>query len=186
MDAITALHTRNSSPLLVEPAPQGRDREQIFQAALRAPDHARLRPWRFLCVEGEARQRLGELLCEAALVDDLQLDSAKQTKLKNAPLRAPLIIVVAARISEHPKVPEVEQILSAGAALTNMLNAAHALGFACIWRTGAISYSRTLMGRLGLQANEKIVGFLYLGSAGGELKALPEFDSGDFFEQWEG
>lgn len=186
MDAITALLTRNSCALLTDPAPQGGERETIFRAALRAPDHANLRPWRFLCVEGDARIRLGELMCQAALDENPGLEEGKQNKLRNAPLRAPLVIVVAAKISEHPKVPEIEQLLSAGAALTNMMNAAHALGYSGIWRTGDISFSRMLMRAIGLESNEKIVGFLYLGTASAEPKRLPELQVADYFEEWTG
>ena len=121
MDAITALQQRNSSPRLSEPAPMGEDRNAIFQAALRAPDHARLRPWRFLTVEGDDRLTLGAKMASAAKFDNPDLDAAIYEKLKSAPLRAPLLVIVIAKISEHPKVPEVEQILSAGAAATKLL-----------------------------------------------------------------
>lgn len=184
MDAITSLLTRNSCALLGEPAPSGEDREYIFKAALRAPDHANLKPWRFLCVEGNARQKLGDLMCDAALKNNPQLEEGKQKKLRNAPARAPLVVVVAAKISEHPKVPEVEQLLSAGSALTNMLNAAHALGFAGIWRTGDISFNRTFMDSMGLAHNEKIVGFLYLGTATSTSKKLAELPVDQYFEDW--
>ena len=184
MDAINALLTRNSCALLEEPAPQGAVREQIFQAALRAPDHANLKPWRFLCVEGDARQELGQLMCESALKDRPDLDEATQKKLSQAPLRAPLVIIVVARITEHPKVPELEQLLSAGAALSNMLIAAHATGFAGIWRTGDISFSRSFMDVVGLSNNEQIIGFLYLGTAKAKAKKLPNLSTAEYFEIW--
>ena len=184
MDAITALQQRNSSARLSEPAPTGEDRHAIFQAALRAPDHARLRPWRFLTVEGDARLTLGEKMASAAKIDNPGLDPAIYEKLKLAPLRAPLLVIVIAKISEHPKVPEVEQILSAGAAATKLLTAAHALGYAGIWRTGSVSFSRTFMSSIGLQANEKMVGFIYLGTADGPSKPLPDMAVDDFFQAW--
>ena len=185
MDAITALQQRSSSSRLVAPAPNGDDREAIFQAALRAPDHARLRPWRFLTVEGDARLNLGQKMAAAAIMDNPQLDPVIHAKLQQAPLRAPLIVVAATRISDHPKVPAVEQVLSAGAAVTKMLTAAHALGFAGIWRTGSVSYSRSFMSSMGLQANETIVGFVYLGTADGPSKKLPHLAVNDFFEVWQ-
>ena len=184
MDAITALQQRNSSPRLSEPAPMGEDRNAIFQAALRAPDHARLRPWRFLTVEGDDRLTLGTKMASAAKFDNPDLDAAIYEKLKSAPLRAPLLVIVIAKISEHPKVPEVEQILSAGAAATKLLTAAHALGYAGIWRTGSVSFSRTFMNSIGLQANEKMVGFIYLGTADGPSKTLPDMAVDDFFQVW--
>ena len=184
MDAITALQQRNSSARLSEPAPIGEDRNAIFQAALRAPDHARLRPWRFLTVEGDDRLTLGAKMASAAKFDNPELDAAIYEKLKSAPLRAPLLVIVIAKISEHPKVPEVEQILSAGAAATKLLTAAHALGYAGIWRTGSVSFSRTFMNSIGLQANEKMVGFIYLGTADGPSKTLPDMAVDDFFQVW--
>ena len=111
MDALQLLLRRNSSPKLTEPAPSSADLETMFQAALRAPDHARLRPWRFLVIEGEARHRLGDLI-----VDVMGLEGEKAQQAKAKPLRAPMIVVVAAKFSEHPKVPEIEQYLSAGCA----------------------------------------------------------------------
>lgn len=184
MDALTALHNRNSTPKLAEPAPQGDDREAIFQAALRAPDHARLRPWRFLTVEGDARLALGEKMAAAALFENADLDPAIHDKQLVAPMRAPLVIVAAAKIVEHAKVPEIEQLLSAGAAVSQMLTAAHALGFAGIWRTGSVSFSRMFMESIGLAANETIVGFIYLGTPEGRQKTLPTLSSQDFFEAW--
>ena len=184
MDALTALHNRNSAAKLADPAPQGDDREAIFQAALRAPDHARLRPWRFLTVEGDARLVLGEKMAAAALFENPELDSAIHAKQLLAPMRAPLVIIAAAKIVEHPKVPEIEQLLSAGSAVSQMLTAAHALGFAGMWRTGSVSFSRMFMSSVGLAENETIVGFVYLGTAQGRQKTLPELASNDFFEPW--
>ena len=186
MDAITALLNRNSTPKLIDPAPTSDDRETIFQAALRAPDHARLRPWRFLCIEGDSRILLGEKLAAAAKYENPDIDEAIYNKQLNSPMRAPLVVIAVAKITEHPKVPEIEQLLSAGAAVTKMLTAAHALGYAAIWRTGSVSFSRFFMYSIGLVANEKIVGIVYLGSANGAQKPLPSMETADFFSTWSG
>jgi len=184
MDAITALQSRNSATSLVEPGPTPEEREELFRAALRAPDHARLRPWRFLVIEGEARHRLGETLVSVARAANPDLDEQAGIKLRNAPLRAPLIIVVLARLQEHPKVPEIEQLLSAGAAAQNLLIGVHALGYGAIWRTGDIAYRPELVGALGLDADHRVVGFLYVGTPGAAPKPLPELDSADFVRTW--
>ena len=181
MDAIAALHTRNSSPKLAAPAPTGEACEAIFQAALRAPDHACLRPWRFQVYEGEAREQLGVTVAEAMRRADPALEQARYDKLCAAPLRAPMVVVAAAHIQPHPKVPEVEQLLSAGAAVTNMLNAAHALGYAAIWRTGDAAFEREVMDALGFAANEQIVGFVYLGTRAGAAKPLKPLAVADYF-----
>jgi nitroreductase len=186
MDALTALHTRNSAPSLVEPAPGPEARDAIFTAALRAPDHGRLRPWRFLIVEGEARGRLGERLAAVAAEANPGISEQESVKLRNAPMRAPLLVIVAARLQESPKVPEIEQMLSAGCAAHAVLIASHALGFGAIWRTGPVTYLPGLNSALGLEESERVVAFLYLGSIVGELKPLPQHAHGDFVSSGKG
>lgn len=178
------LCTRNSAPRLCEPGPSPDELEQLFKAALRAPDHAWLRPWRFLCVEGERREALGELLKAALQQRDPAADAKALEKARLAPLRAPLVIVVVARLSDHPKVPHSEQRLSAGCAAHSILLAAEALGYAGIWRTGAAAFDPQVMTGLGLDATEEITGFLYLGSRDGPAKNLPNLDPEDFVRHW--
>ena len=180
MDALTALHTRKASPKLVEPAPKDDELTLIYQAALRAPDHAMLRPWRFLVVKGEARKKLGELFVEA-----MQPETEEQkNKLLKAPLRAPMIIIAVSTITEHPKVPAVEQISSTAAAVQNMSLAAHALGYASIWRTGAVAFSDKVKRGLDLSTSDEIVGLLYLGSSTYENLPIPAVNIDDHFEDW--
>ena len=178
------LTRRSSAARLVEPAPGGEQLDAILAAAMRAPDHARLRPWRFLCVSGERRADLGKLLVEALLLRNPQADAAAQQKAANAPLRAPLVVVVIARLSEHPKVPAIEQRLSAGCAAYGLLLAAEALGYAGIWRTGDAAFDRRLMEMMGLAANEEIVGFVYLGSREGEARPIAAPPLAGYVEQW--
>jgi nitroreductase len=111
-------------------------------------------------------------------------DAAALAKARNAPLRAPLVVVVVARITQHPKVPPVEQRLSAGCAAHAILLAAEACGYAGIWRTGEGAFDRTVMDVLGLEANEEIVGFIYLGSREGAAKPLPHLDTAEFVSSW--
>ena len=186
MDALALLHTRNSAPKLDEPAPDRSAIDNMLQAALRAPDHAHLQPTRFLTVSGEARQQLGELFADAAAQRQPDLTVEKKQLLASKALRAPLIIVVIAKITEHPKVPEIEQWLTAGCAAQNILLAAHALGFAGIWRTGANAYDPVIEQGLGLAANEKIVGYLYLGTASEPRKSIPQPDTAEFCQPWLG
>ena len=105
IDAMTLLTERNSAPRLTEPAPDAAAREAMFAAALRAPDHAWLRPWRFLTVEGEVRRDLGGVLERSLLRRMPDADAAAREKARGAPLRAPLVVVVLARLQAHPKVP---------------------------------------------------------------------------------
>lgn len=186
MDAITALHTRNSVNLLSDPAPTKQQLENIFKAGLRACDHGNLRPWKFLLIEGEARERFGELMLRVkTAMDGGELEPAFAMKLKAKPLRAPIIIVVVAKVSKDHKIPDIEQILSAGASAQMMMVAAHAQGVGAIWRSGSLIFRPEMLAGLGLGEADKIVGLLYLGTPRAS-KSLPQLDPDDFVVNWQG
>lgn len=178
------LQNRNSSPRLCEPAPSGPVLEEIFAAALRAPDHAWLRPWRFITVSGDRRNAFGQVLRDSLQARNPAADEASLAKAAGAPLRAPLLVVVVTRLSEHPKVPAVEQRQSAACAAHAILLATEASGYAGIWRTGDAAFDPAVMAALGLGATEEITGFLYLGTREGKAKPLPKLDVGDFVSTW--
>jgi nitroreductase len=181
LDAIDALQQRTSSPRLIEPAPSEAELEIIYKSGLRAPDHGMLRPWHFLVVKGEAREKLGELFA-----DSLNPDSEEdKTKLRNAPMRAPIVIVAVAEIQEHPKVPPVEQITATAAAIQNMSVAIHALGYSSIWRTGKAAFDVGVKEALGFSAKDEIVGFLYVGTPTVQ-RDIPENKVEDYFKEWSG
>ena len=183
-DLLHFLQQRNSAPKLTAPAPSDAELKEMFSAAMRAPDHARLRPWRFLTVAGERREALGALFREALLARNPLADDSAQEKAASAPLRAPLLVVVVARLCEHPKVPYIEQQLAAGCAAHGLLLAAETLGYAGIWRTGDACFDRKVMDGLGLSSSEEIVGFLYLGTRQGDPKPLPKLPIEDYVSQW--
>jgi nitroreductase len=164
MDALTALTTRVSAVALGDPAPDGAKLEAILAAGQRAPDHGRLRPFQFLLVRGEGRERLGDLWAESLLRRDPAAEPAVLDKEKGKALRAPLIIVAAARIQGSLKVPTIEQIIATGAAAQNILVATHALGFGGFWRTGPAAYDDEIKRALGLTPADSIVGYLYIGT----------------------
>jgi nitroreductase len=151
---------------------------------MRAPDHAWLHPWRFLTVRDERREALGQLFEQCLVLRNPEADEAARTKARNAPLRAPLLVVVVVRLSEHPKVPHIEQRLSAGCAAQGILLAAEASGYAGIWRTGDAAFDRNVMDGLGLSAEEEIIGFLYLGSRDGRVKPIPQLSTAEFVSSW--
>lgn len=185
MDAIEALTSRRSPVKLVEPAPGDAEITALLNAAIRAPDHGRLRPWRFLVLRGAARERLGDVLAKAlkARAPDVPGDVVERERQK--PLRAPLMIVVAAAIAEG-KIPPVEQILSAGAAAQNIMLAAHAMGFGAMWRTGDGAYDAQVKEALGLKSDDAIVGFLYLGTPAGRTPIPPdEPPAQSFVREWQ-
>ena len=183
-DFLRFLQNRNSAPRLVSPAPDETQMAEIFKAALRVPDHAWLQPSRFICIAGERRSDFGEVLAQSLSLRNPTADYAACTKARNAPMRAPLIVVVVARLSDHPKVPHSEQRLSSGCAAQAILLACEAIGFAGVWRTGDAAFDRTVMTRLGLSAEEEITAFLYLGTRDGKAKSLPQPDQENFVSAW--
>lgn len=184
MNAIEVLSRRVSVGKLVGPAPDKAQMIAIRHAALRAADHANLRPWRFLEVRGERLSQLGELFCQAALAVEPGLSEAQQDRFRAMPSRAPMVVVAIARIVEHPKVPRYEQLLSAGCAVQNMLNAAFAMGLGAYWRTGDLALNPHLRELLGLADSDEIVGFVYLGTPESAFREPPALEPGEYFEEW--
>jgi nitroreductase len=170
MDALEAIETRSSVSALAEPGPTDAQWAALLRAAWRAPDHARLRPWRFLIVRGEARRRFGDILADALLSSEPGAAPEALSRERQKPLRAPAILVVAATPKPHPKVPQIEQMLAAGAATQNILLAAHAMGLGAIWRTGAPAYDPGVAAALGLPPGSHIVGFVYIGTPAAGVK----------------
>lgn len=164
MDALAALTTRASPAKLGDPAPDDFDLESMLRAAVCAPDHGRLRPWRFIVVRDAARVELGEALAECLRQREPDAPFAAAEKERTKTLRAPVILIVVAAPRAHAKIPVIEQVVSAGTAAQNILLAAHAMGFGGFWRTGVSAYDERVKRVLGLSAEDTIVGFLYLGT----------------------
>lgn len=184
MQALEALLSRVSFSRLEAPAPTAEQRQVLLQAAFRVPDHGWLRPWRLISIEGERRGELGELLLQGLRENQAEVGDAEREKTLAMPLRAPLLWCIVARVQPHPKVPEAEQLLTAGCAAHAVLQAAHALGLGGIWRSGPLSYTRAVAEGLGLAGNERLLGFLYLGTPVGEAHRLPELQPSDFLSDW--
>lgn len=166
-DALNLLKTRRSiKPIeLNGPAPSPAELETLLTIASRVPDHGKLTPWRFIVFEGEARLAAGEKIAAAFRTRraDATADQVEHERKRLA--RAPLVIAVVSRAAPHVKIPEWEQIMSAGAAATSLVMAAHALGFAASWLTEWYAYDRTVLDGLGLAPNERIAGFVHIGRA---------------------
>jgi len=164
---LATLLSRRSVPaqLLAPPGPTPPQIERALDVALRAPDHGSLRPWRFVLIRGAARARLAALFERRMRERDPQLPPGKIEKARRRVESAALVIAVAAHVVEHPKVPELEQLLSSGAAVMNLLNAFHAQGLAAIWLTGENAYDREVAAELGFGAADRSLGFVYVGSA---------------------
>jgi nitroreductase len=167
MDAIEALNSRATAKTFGGDAPIKEHLAAVLQAAVRAPDHGRLRPWRFMLIEGDQRQKLGELLAASAKRRVPGLSAGDLQRERDKAMRAPLIILVAARIVPGTKVPAIEQLLAAGSAAQNILLALHALGYASAWKTGEAAYDTELKKSLGFAADDHIIGFIYTGGMAG-------------------
>jgi len=163
------LRSRRSTPfpLMRPPGPDAGTLDAMLQIAARVPDHGKLAPWRFIVIDRAAGERLGVVLEEIGRADGadakrLEIDRARFT-------RAPVCVAVVSRAAPHVKIPEWEQVLSAGAVCLNLLHAAAAHGFGGNWVTEWPAYDRRVLDRLGLEAEEKIAGFVHIGTA--EAKA---------------
>ncbi|RUR57556.1 nitroreductase family protein [Vreelandella populi] len=186
MDGLTLLHNRSSMGKLVEPAPTAEQMDAIYQAALRAPDHKELRPWRFIEFTGEGRTRLGELFAEAEFQEDPSADDDTLNSARKKPLRAPMIIAVIAKVTpDLPKVPKMEQVISAGCAAHGILLAAHAQELGAMWRSGKYAFDPVVRKGLSLEEDDEVVAFIYLGNLGGRHKPLPQHNVADFVERWD-
>jgi nitroreductase len=183
--ALDLLLNRQSSGALVEPAPSGADLDLILDAGLRAPDHGRLRPWRFVIIRGEAKEKWATRVAEAIQQRDPENAPAMIDKYRAWVQRTPLIVALGAEIVPNHKIPEIEQMLSAGAAAMNMLNAAHLLGYGGMWVTGANAYDPKVASALGLEAPSRLVGFLALGTPKpGPILARPSREA--HVREWRG
>lgn len=185
METLEAIQTRNSVPLLTDPAPTSEEMSEVYKGALRAPDHARLRPWKFIEVRGDSRDKLAKIFIDTATALNSDLSENEISKLEKAPHRAPMVIILAANIKEHPKVPEIEQIISLGAAAQNILLGIHEIGYSAVWRTGNMAFNPEITKFLGLEENFKIIGYLYVGTSTGKEKPIPELEIKDFLEVWD-
>lgn len=179
MDALTNILNRVSARELTKPYPTKDEMKLIYQAALRAPDHAWLRPSSFIEVKDEGLDKLSKIFHEYALaLDDLSEEIIN--KYKNAPYRAPMIIVLVSTFKEHPKVPAIEQKLSTATAAQNISLALNALNYSCIWRTGKLAFNKTIQEKFNLSSNQEILGYLYIGTEVGKKKKIPTLEINDF------
>ena len=165
-DALELLQTRRSlKPIeLVGPGPSTVEIETLLTIASRVPDHGKLAPWRFIVFEGEARLAAGQAIETAfrAKYPEAKPDQLDYERKRLA--RAPLVIAVVSRAGPHVKIPEWEQVLSAGAAAMSLVLAAHALGYGANWITEWYAYDRAVLDALGLKDNEKVAGFIHIGT----------------------
>jgi nitroreductase len=151
--------------LLTAPGPSAAELDTILGCAARVPDHKRLVPWRFIVFEGEARAAFGEILARTAAAEEKEPPSPVRLEMeRNRLTRAPTVVCMISRVVPTPGAPEIEQLLSCGAAGMNLCLAANALGYGTCWLTEWYSFSPTVAKSLGLAANERVAGFIYIGT----------------------
>jgi nitroreductase len=179
MDALENILNRVSARSLKSPHPSKKEMEIVYKAALRAPDHAWLRPSSFIEVSNKGLDKLSKIFFDFANTIPGIKEEIKE-KYKNAPYRAPMIIILINTYKEHPKVPKIEQKLSTAAGAQNILLSLRALGYSAIWRTGKLAFNPFVSSRLGLNQDQEILGYLYVGTAEGKNKQIPEIDIENF------
>lgn len=184
------LLTRRSKPIaeLKEPGPSQSEIATLLTAASRVPDHGRLAPWRFILYRGDQRHEIGKRLAELAELRQGPLPENRREQELTRFSRAPLVIGVVSSPREHPKVPQWEMFLSGGAAAMNLLLAANALGYGANWITNWYSDDEEGRRILGLGPEERVVGFIHIGSFEGEVQErlrpeLPQIVS-DYSGPW--
>jgi nitroreductase len=174
-DALELLTTRRSfKPFeLAGPAPSVAEIDTLLTVASRVPDHGKLAPWRFIVFEGDARRAAGDAIVAAFGIKYPDAKPEQMEAERGRLTRAPLVIAVVSRAGPHVKIPEWEQVLSAGAAAMNLVLAAHALGYGANWITEWYAYDRNVLDALGLASHERIAGFIHIGRPPGPPEDRP-------------
>ena len=179
------LETRRSIPAfqMSEPGPSRTEIEEMLKLASRVPDHGKLAPWRFIVYSGAERERLSLELAKVAMANkpDMAEDMIKVEKTRLT--RAPVVIAVVSRAAPHVKIPEWEQVMSAGAVCLNLLIAANALGYASNWLTEWFAFDQSVYPLLGVESHERIAGFIHIGTASQSIAERPRPDPDELIHE---
>lgn len=169
---------------LNEPGPNAEELEQILTIGTRVPDHGKITPWRLVVIAGDARAQAGERLAEIFARNNPGMDEASIEIERQRFLPAPLTIGVISSPKAHPKVPEFEQLLSAGNVAFNLLHAAFALGFAASWITRWYTFDAEAASMLGAGEGERFVGFVHIGTPTAVIEDRPRPALADIVSHW--
>jgi len=165
MELLTAIDTRSSAARLTQPGPTRDHLIRILEAADRAPDHGRLKPWRLIVLDGDLKEKFSIAAAAAKRVRLPAMTDEQFAAERNKIARSPTIVVIACRPRrEQTKIPEIEQVIAAGAAAQNLFLAAHDLGYGVMWKTGVAAYDPGVKATVGLDADDHIVGIMHLGT----------------------
>jgi len=163
MDLFDAIYTRQSIGVVQLEGIPHEMVERLLNAAAQAPNHHRVRPWRFVVLTGKAREQLGEVLAQSLLKRNPDSTEAQVDLERKRPLRAPLLIAVGIDKPDQPIVIEIENVCAGAASVQNLLLAAHDLGLAAMWRTGTAAYDPDVKNFLGFEAEQHVIAFVYVG-----------------------
>jgi len=169
---------------LKEPGPTPDQLQQILTIGTRVPDHGKVTPWRLVVIAGDARKQAGEKLAEIAARRHPEMDEAGLEVERMRFLPAPLTIGVISSPKEHPKVPEFEQLLSAGNVALNLVHAAYAFGFAASWLTRWYAFDAEATAMLGAREGERFVGFVHIGTPATVIEDRPRPALEDIVSYW--
>ena len=165
MELFDAIDSRSSAGRLTAPGPSPEEIERLLRAADRAPDHGRIKPWRFMVLDGSARETFATAAAAAKRSRLPTLTEEQVAVEREKFLRSPILLVAACVADRgNTKVPEIEQVVAVGAAVENLFLAAHGLGYGVMWKTGAAAYDPAVKALLGLQPSDHIVAILHLGT----------------------
>jgi nitroreductase len=165
MELLTAIDSRTSAARLTQPGPSADQLSRILDAAARAPDHGRLRPWQFIVLDSELREKFSFAAAAAKRKRLPSMSDEQFAAERDKVSRSPSIVIVACTVRrEQTKVPEIEQVIAAGAAAQNLFLAAHDLGYGVMWKTGAAAYDEGVKATLGLRPDDHIVGIMHVGT----------------------
>lgn len=180
------LLTRRSvgQAFLAEPAPTGADLQTLLTIATRVPDHGKLAPWRLVLFSGDARAAAGEKLAEIAKRKRPEIDDAGLEIERRQFLPAPLVIGVVSTAKPHVKIPEFEQLLSAGNVAFNLVHGAYALGYAATWITRWYTFDTEAATVLGAKEGERFVGFVHIGTPTTTIEDRPRPDLAEIVTEW--
>jgi nitroreductase len=186
LDALTLLKTRKSviSNFLAPPGPTEAELAEMLSIAVHVPDHGKLAPWRFIVLSGDARREAGEMIAALFTAKNPEAPAAKVEEERTRLLAAPLIVIVVSTAAPHVKIPEWEQVLSAGNVALSLVFAAHAFGYAAQWRTGFMAYDGDARRALGVRDSERIVAVIHIGTPTVPRVDRPRPDANDLVTRW--
>lgn len=174
-EALALLERRRSLPLraLLGPGPTADELDRMLAVAARVPDHGRLVPWRFIVLEGTGREVAGDRLDALYAAQNLGLAADKAHMWRDYLLRAPVTVVAVSRTDPAAKIPELNQVLSAGAACMNLILAANALGYSALWLLKWPGRDPAAAALLGVAETERVAGFIHIGRPATQVEDRP-------------